>query len=120
MRDRKAMLLELIQNPKQAGQITLELAGYGWECEKHLAEVAKVHVLAVLKQFDQGMLSAAEVEAWALSLEGRKDVSFEFGAEGVVEEAIFCLANPSIYWPIDEGTHLRIVSLFERRKARRD
>ncbi len=120
MRDRTVLVLELIQNPKAVGSILQELAEYGWECEKHLAEVTKVDILAALKQFDQGILSAAEVEAWAAGLEGRMDVCFEFGAEGVVEEAIFCLANPSIFKPITEGTHQRIASLFERRKARRD
>jgi len=120
MRDRKTLLLELIKNPKSVSAILLELAEHGWECEKHLVEVAKVDVLAALKQFEQGLLEAADVEAWARSLEGRMDVSFEFGAEGVVEEAIFCLANPSIFRPINQETHQRIVSLFERRKAKRN
>lgn len=120
MRDRKILVLELIQNPKSTSAILQELAEYGRECEMHLAIVAKVDVLTVLKQFDSGALSNVEVEVWANSLEGRMDVGFEFGEEGVVEEAIFCLANPSIYWPIDERTHQRIVSLFERRKARRE
>ena len=120
MRDRTILVQELIQNPKSANSIVLELAKYGIECEGHLVVVAKVDVLAVLKQFDQGLLSAAEVEAWAGSLKGRMDVGFEFGEEGVVEEAVFWLANPSLHWPIDAEIHQRIVHLFERRKVKRN
>lgn len=120
MRDRTILVLELIQNPQSVASIIRELAEHGWECEGHLAEVTKVDVLAVLKQFDKGSLSAAEIEAWASSLEGRMDVGFEFGAEGVVEEAVFWLGNPSLYWPIDAEIHQRVVTLFERRRDKRN
>ena len=119
MRDRTLLVQELIHNPKSVASVAHELAEHGAECEGHLAEVAKVDVLAVLKQFDQGILSAAEIEAWANSLQGRMDVGFEFGEEGVVEEAVFWLANPSLHWPIDAEIHQRIVHLFERREVKR-
>lgn len=120
MRDRTFLLLELIRNPKKAMCIVQELAVHGHECEQHLAEVSKTDVLAVLKQFDQGGLSAAEVENWARCLLNRLDVAFEFGEEGVVDEAVFWLANPALHWPIDEEIHQRVVTLFERRRVRRD
>lgn len=120
MRDRTILLLELIQNPKKATEIVQELTAHGHECEKHLAEVCKLDVLSVLKQFDHGSLSAAEVECWAKCLLDRMDVAYEFGEEGVVDEAVFWLANPALHWPIDTEIHHRIVTLFERRRVKRD
>lgn len=119
MRDRTILVLELIRNPKTAMEIVQELAAHGHACEKHLAEVGKVDVLAVLKQFEHGVLSASEVETWASCLLDRMDVAFEFGEEGVVDEAVFWLANPALHWPIDTEIHQRIVTLFERRRVKR-
>jgi hypothetical protein len=119
MRDRTFLVLELIRNPKTATDIVQELACHGHECEQHLAEVSKLDVLATLKQFDHGRLSALEVETWARCLLDRLDVAFEFGEEGVVDEAVFWLANPALHWPIDKEIHHRIATLFERRSAKR-
>lgn len=119
MRDRTSLVLELISNPKTVSAIIDELAGYGWYCEKHLAMVTKQDVLAVLKQFEIGALSAAEVRAWADSVGGRADVGFEFGADGVVEESIYWLAKPDIQGPVDADLCQRIVVLYERRKVKR-
>lgn len=119
MRDRTSLVLELISNPKTVGAVIDELAGYGWYCEKHLAMVTKLDVLAVLKQLETGTLSAAEVRVWANSVGGRTDVGFEFGADGVVEESLYWLAKPEIHGPIDADLCQRIVALYERRKVKR-
>lgn len=119
MRDRTSLVLELISNPKTVGAISDDLAGYGWYCEKHLAMVTKLDVLAVLKQFEIGALSAAEVKAWASAVGGRADVGFEFGSDGVVEESIYWLAKPEIQGSIDADLCQRIVALYERRKVKR-
>ena|SRR5665647_2731290 len=119
MRDRTSLVLELISNPKTVAAIAEELAAYGWYCESHLAVVSKLHILAVLKRFESGGLSAAEVKAWANSLGGRTDIGFEFGADGVVEESLYWLAKPEIHGPIDADLCQRIVTLYERRKAKR-
>lgn len=120
MRDRASLVLELIRNPKTAPALTQELAAYGWYCEEDLAVVTKLDVLAVLKQFEKGLLSADEVRVWANSLGGRTDVSFEFGADGVVEESLYWLANPDTNWPIDAYLCHRIVAFYERRGTKRN
>ena len=81
--------------------------------------MTKTDVLCVLKQLEQGLLSAGEIKSWASSLHGCADVGYEFGDDGVVEEAMFWLANPALNWPIDSELHQRIVALFERRRAKR-
>lgn len=119
MRDRTSLVLELISNPKTAAAVIHELAGYGWYCESHLAVVTKLDVLAVLKQFEIGALSADEVKAWANSVGGRTDIGFEFGADGGVEESIYWLAKSDIHGSIDADLCQRIVALYERRKVKR-
>ena len=119
MSDRTSLVLELIKNPKTVSETTRELAGYGWYCENYLAVVTKLDVLAVLKQFENGVLNAEEIKAWANSVGGRTDVGFEFGTDGVVEESLYWLANPEINWPINADLCQRIVALYERRKTKR-
>jgi len=119
MRDRTSLVSELISNPKMVNAIIQELAAYGWHSEKHLAVVTKSDVLAVLKQFENAVLSAAEIKAWANSICGRTDVGFEFGADGVVEETLCWLAHPEVKGPIDTALCQHIVALYERRGAKR-
>ena len=119
MRNRTALVLELISKPKMVSAITQELAEYDWHSESHLAVVSKLDVLAVLKQFENAALSAPEVQAWANSICGRADVGFEFGADGVVEETLCWLAHPEVKGPIDSVLCQHIIALYERRGAKR-
>jgi len=119
MRNRTTLVIELINNPKMAATITQELAGYAWGSENHLAEVTKLDVLSVLKQFENAALSAAEVEVWANSICGRMDIGFEFGPDGVVEETLCWLAHPEVKGPIDVALCQHIVALYERRSVKR-
>ena len=120
MRDRTSLVLELIHKPEMVNAILPELTAYGWHCEEQLAIVTKQDVLAVLKRFEGGSLSSAEVTVWANSVGGRTDIGYEFGADGVVEESLYCLAHPESSWPVDAHITQRIVALYERRKIKRD
>jgi hypothetical protein len=119
MRDRTLLVSELISKPKMVKAITQELAEYDWHSESHLAFVTKLDVLAVLKQFENAVLSAPEIKAWANSICGRPDVGFEFGPDGVVEETLCWLAHPEVKGPIDSVLCQHIVALYERRGAKR-
>ncbi|HEU0187565.1 MAG TPA: hypothetical protein VFR06_06705 [Gallionellaceae bacterium] len=119
MNERKSLLLQLIQHPQAAAAVAQELGDLVQECEMHLAEVSKVDILAALKLFDHGQLTEDQLVDWARCLHGRTDVGYEFGDDGVVEEAMFWLANPALNWPIDCELHRRIVALFERRSVKR-
>jgi len=119
MRDRSVLVLELIRNPQLVTDISEELAEYSWYCEEHLAIVSKQDVLDVLKKLENGVLTAVEVVRWANSVGGRTDIGFEFGADGVVEESLYWLANPEINGKIDGDMCHRIVALYERRGTKR-
>lgn len=119
MRDRTSLLLELIKNPQTVDLVLAELSEHGWFCEEHLAIVTKQDVLDIFKQFLNDNFTVAEITNWANAIGGRPDVGFEFGPDGVVEESLYWLAHPEINLPLDRVLYEKIVSLYERRKARR-
>lgn len=72
-----------------------ELSAFPWDAEEPLFTLRRDHVTRILERFLGGELSAAEVEAWAETLEIRDDVGF--GNDGsILKNAIFTLANPSV------------------------
>lgn len=113
MRSRAALVAEIVRNPIPDPSVIEELAAYGWDCENELVTVSVDDVLSVLQRFRKGELTAARVRAWANRIEGRDDIAYQFGGEGVVNEAVFWLANPYINWPIDLKLCKRIETLFK-------
>lgn len=74
--------------------------------------VQKNDVLSVLAEFSAGRLTAEEVQSWANRIEGRDDIDYEHGPEGVANEAVFWLAIPFINYPIDAALCDRIEKAF--------
>lgn len=112
MTSRTDLVSELVKNPKISGQALQALKAYGWDSDEPLVTVQKRDVLAVLAEFRAGRLSAEEVQSWANRIEGRDDIEYEHGLEGVVNEAVFWLANPFINYPIDAVLCNRIETAF--------
>jgi hypothetical protein len=52
--------------------------------------------------FFTGQLTAEQLEEWAENLEHREDVAFAPGEEELLDETLFCLANPSINFAITQ------------------
>lgn len=119
MRNRTFLLMELIHNPLTDSGIIQELAEYPMACDRPLVTVSRADFLAILRQFEDGKLNASQLEEWAARIEARRDIGFEFGEEGVVEEALFCLAHRNIYGSINSEQCRRIESMFERRQEDR-
>ena len=119
MRNRTFLLMELIHNPLTDPDIIQELEAYPVAYGQHLATVSRADFLAILRQFEDGKLNASQLEEWAARIEERRDIGFEFGEEGVVEEALFCLAHRNIYGSINSEQCRRIESMFERRSENR-
>jgi hypothetical protein len=115
MRNRTSLLVELIHNPLPDSDIIQELEEYPITCDHQLATVSRADFLTILRQFEDGQLNASQLEAWATRIEARRDIGFEFGEEGVVEEALFRLAHKNIYGSINTDQCRRIESMFERR-----
>lgn len=116
MPDRISLLWELIRNPRPAPFVARELENCRRGDARHLVTVGRIDVLEILRQFCEGLLNPEEVEAWALRLESRGDVGFEFGEEGAVAEAVCWLAYPDADHPIDRELCRRIAAMFEHRQ----
>jgi len=67
--------------------------GFPWDSERELVTLQLAHIMAVLRRFVDGGLSAAQVVAWAGALEGRDDVEF---ANDIVLDLVFRLSTPEI------------------------
>jgi len=67
--------------------------GFPWDSETRLVSLQVAHIMAVLRRFVDGDLSAAQVVAWAEALEGRDDVEF---ANDIVLDLVFRLSAPEI------------------------
>jgi hypothetical protein len=120
MRDRTVLVLEIIRNPRPDTLVIEELALYGLDCEAPLAMLSRADFINILRQFKNEALSAPELKEWANRLLGRRDVEFEFGQEGAVEEALFWL----VYEETEEWENKQlcehIETMLERRRSRRD
>ena len=113
MRSRKSLLTEIVENPLPEPSVLNELYEYGWDCDHELVIITKQHIYDILATFTKKLLTAQQVREWANRLEGREDIGYEGGGEGVVNEAIFWLANPYINYSIDEQIHKKIETLFD-------
>ena len=120
MRDRKLLLLEIIQNPCPDRSVLEELADHDQPCEAPLAVLSRADLIAMLQQFKNRAMLAGELKAWAIRLLARRDIEFEFGPEGAIEEALYWIA----YEAIEEWENKRlcehIEGMIERRKDPRD
>lgn len=118
MGNRSLLIQELIRNPRADAQTIQELAAHGMDSDKPLATVSRADFITVLRQFENGALSAPELKAWASRLIGRRDIEFEFGHEGAVMDALSWL----VYEEMGESSkHVceHIESMLERRRRDR-
>jgi hypothetical protein len=83
------------------------IGAIGWS-ETPAVVLTAENVLAVLRRFQAGALTAAEVEDWADLIECREDI--DYLPDDEVLEAIYLLANPVLNGPLDEELTGQIVA----------
>jgi len=97
MQRRSELLAKLARYDGPIAVVLDELKSIGWDwTAEPLLVLTKEHFLGVMDRYLAGSLSAGQLEEWAESLEQREDVGFSPDAETVLDETLFCLANPSI------------------------
>jgi hypothetical protein len=97
MHRRSELLAKLASYDGPSAPVLEELRSMGWDWSgEPLFVLTKEHFLGVMDRYLAGAVSAAQLEEWAESLEQREDVAFSPEAESVLDEVLFCLANPSI------------------------
>lgn len=73
--------------------------GWDWEGDPLLL-LTEEHFLLVMDRFLSGSITADQVVEWAENLEKREDVAFSQEKAQVLDELLFCLANPAINYAI--------------------
>ena len=119
MRSRVELLKEIISNPRPNSSVIQELAEYGLDFDRHLVNLSRAEFLNILRMFEAGELSETELKTWAERLVKHHDIGYEFGDEGVLEEAVFLLAHEEIYGMADIHLCQRIEAMLERRSPER-
>ncbi|MDD2702231.1 MAG: hypothetical protein PHH36_13490 [Sideroxydans sp.] len=115
MNKRIELLMEIIDNPRPDAQVIAALNSYAANGDGQLACVSRACFIRILRQFENRELTASELQAWATRLLERNEIGFEFGDEGVLEEAVFQLAHEEIYGEPDDVLCQHIEAMLERR-----
>ncbi len=96
MRSRIELLGALIGLTEPVSAVTQELSAYGWDSPNELVALRLRDIAAVLQRFIDGELTIQHVTDWANAIEGREDIGYELGAESIIRDAIYELANPEL------------------------
>jgi len=98
--DRASYVVALLEAKRPLPELEEDLAHFAWDSEQELASLSSRHIQSILTRFLDGVLSLAEVEAWANAVEGRDDVAIP---DGIVKDALHELANPQLTQALSAG-----------------
>lgn len=93
---REDLLRELIAGRSHSADIAAQLAVFGWDSDTELVSLNRSDALAIMERYLCDETSAGAVREWADAVEGREDIGYERGAEEVLGDLVFELANPEI------------------------
>ncbi|UJH66386.1 hypothetical protein [Allomuricauda sp. SCSIO 65647] len=99
MRDRIAVLKDLIQLDGRLSELQNELSKFPWDVEIPLIVMTRDHFLEVIEKCLGQHINFLDLENWANAIECRDDIDFE---EERIKEIIFELASPEINGEITE------------------
>ena len=95
--ERRNILIELIEWRQPISQLTALMRSVPWDSDREVVQLTQAHILDVLRRFEAGLCSPAEVEDWANLIECREDIAHQTEQ---VTEAIYVLANPILTDPL--------------------
>ena len=100
--NRRAEILQALVRFEAAPEPLLrELRQFGWDWSgEPLVILGRDDLLSILDRFLGGQISAAQLQAWAESLECREDVAFDPADEPLLDDVFFRLATPFINEPL--------------------
>jgi len=114
MRTRVDVLRDLLEAALPIDTLVRELATFEWDSEQKIAVLLRRHIVTVLNDFLAGRRTAADICSWAEAIETRDDIGFEPGAENVVRDAIFTLANPALSFALSPLLAQKLLRELER------
>ncbi len=103
---REELLRELIAGRSRSADITSQLAAFGWDSDAELVSLSRTDALTIVERYLRDEASAEAVREWADAVEAREDIGYEQGAEEVLSNFIFELANPEITRPLTQEVAL--------------
>lgn len=106
---RVSVLSDLITCGKPVDVLATIGSDMGWS-ETPVVVLTTGHILNVLRRFQAGELTAADVEAWADLIECREDIDYQPERDEEILEAIYVLANPVLNGPLDEALTDQVIA----------
>ncbi|AZO46597.1 MAG: hypothetical protein EOS58_22490 [Mesorhizobium sp.] len=106
---RVSVLSDLVTCGKPIDVLAATMSDLGWS-ETPMVVLTTDHILSVLRRFQSGELTAADVEAWADLIECREDIDYQPDRHEDILEAIYVLANPVLNGPLDEALTDQVIA----------
>lgn len=107
--NRVSVLSDLITFGKPIEVLVAIVGDVGWS-ETPVVVLTTDHILSVLRRFQAGNLTAADVEVWADLIECREDIDYQPERYEEILEAIYVLANPVLNGPLDEALTDQVIA----------
>jgi hypothetical protein len=92
LQQRATALADLVAFRRPLSELAERVAQFPFHCDEELVCVTMLDVLAVLRRYLAGELTATDLEAWAVAVEMRDDLGY---APEVVD-VLFHLSTPEI------------------------
>lgn len=99
-KDRAVLIAEAVALTRPVAEVTLDLAGFAWDCENPLVSLTASQVIANLRRVVAGLTSVKDIVSWAEFIEVRDDVAFDDGRDGIIKEIVHRLASQDTEGPI--------------------
>lgn len=93
---RVALVEDLVSLSSPVQDSVRQLAALDDDDAGETATLTKAHLVAVLKRYRDGKLTAIEVEEWANAIENRDDIDFDPDHESEIDDIMYDLANPTL------------------------
>lgn len=92
--DRLEVLKQVISFERPVEDLALRLSQFDWDYEGQPLIIHGSHIREVLNRFLAGEINEKDLENWANLIECRDDLDFDDRQRDVIENIIYCLANP--------------------------
>lgn len=97
-------------------EIRRSLSQFEWDYQGDAYSFSGQDLQKVLIMYLKGSLNEEQIEEWANLIEMREDIQFTGLNSGVVESAIFELANPVLYGDVSKESAEALIKKLEGQK----
>lgn len=113
MKRRLETLKKLVEFSSSLDEIGQQLSEYNWDFEGTPIILTRSHIQNAISMFLKGGIDRNELERWANIIEMREDIDFEEANEEIINEVIYCLANPYLEGQLSEESCYRYLRMLD-------